>query len=123
MNACDCDRIVRLEWRRRARLRIDVHADEHCRGEVIVGVGAKHSCTKRTDLGVIASTAERTISTSPGSASRLYADALIDGRHAALPVAHVLRRHAIIAPRFHVASSNLPTYHMTFMWPMWSHCH
>ena len=29
----------------------------------------------------------------------------------------------IIAPRFHVASSNLPTYHMTFMCPMWSQCH
>src|SRR6476620_4890547 len=27
------------------------------------------------------------------------------------------------AARFHVASSNLPTYHMTFMWPMWSQCH
>ena len=29
----------------------------------------------------------------------------------------------ISAPKFQVASSNLPTYHMTFMWPMWSQCH
>lgn len=26
------------------------------------------------------------------------------------------------AKKFHVASSNFPTYHITFMWPMWSHC-
>ena len=37
-----------------------------------------------------------------------------------------LRRYGVDKPivlnRCQEASSNLPTYHMTFMWPTWSQC-
>jgi hypothetical protein len=37
------------------------------------------------------------------------------------PNASTLKPTAI-AIQYQVASSNLPTYHITFMWPMWSQC-
>ena len=50
---------------------------------------------------------------------------LLEVREKSAKFVHEMR-HAvtgeIAAKRFHVASSNLPTYHMTFMWPIWSQC-
>ena len=59
-----------------------------------------------------------------GQKLALVLDRLLDRRHAALVGAQELRREAERMRKNAASpSSNLPTYHMTFMWPISSQCH
>src|SRR5208337_2237689 len=76
------------------------------------------SWVKRIDLSLISCTEERIVIKSPAHSSRLYA---ICCSTAAIPRPSFFRREAdnpSFAISCQVASSNFPTYHITFMWPM-----
>ena len=81
------------------------------------------ACSKRSTFSRTSTRREVIVTVSPATSSRRYrvvcSTAAIPRRSAASSV----RVSPMASRKNHVASSNLPTYHITFMWPTWSHCH
>ncbi len=75
----------------------------------------------RIAFSLTSSTAEANGDDVAGVQLALVFDALLNGGHAATFAAQPGRGEADGRESRHDASSNLPTYHITFMWPMWSH--
>jgi hypothetical protein len=78
---------------------------------------------KRSALSLISSKTEWTDTISPARSSRLYWMFCSTATMPRLFSRKVVGVSPSAAKRCHVASSNLPTYHITFMCPIWSQCH